>query len=101
MRLRGGSLTAQELGVQPDRGDQVVELVRDAAGQPAHGLHLLRKAQLLLEPNPLVHLMLESLVRVGKLFGAFFYPLLQLHAQGQHAPVAFLQLLAQVPDPGL
>ena len=30
-------------------GEQVVEVVRDAAGEPADGLHLLRLAELLLE----------------------------------------------------
>ena len=37
----------QELGVAADRGQEVVEVVRDAAGEPADRLHLLRLAELL------------------------------------------------------
>ena len=33
----------------PDDGEEVVEVVRHAAGQRAHGLHLLRQAELLLQ----------------------------------------------------
>ena len=39
----------QELAVADDHRQQVVEVVRDAAGEPADRLHLLRLAQLLLE----------------------------------------------------
>ena len=38
----------QQAGVADDDGQQVVEVVRDPAGQPADGLHLLRLAELLL-----------------------------------------------------
>ena len=38
-----------QLGVAANRGQQVVEVVGDAAGQPADRLHLLRLAQLILE----------------------------------------------------
>ena len=42
-----------DLGVADDRGQQVVEVVRDAAGQAADRFHLLRVAQLLFEDQPL------------------------------------------------
>ena len=44
-----------DLGVADDRGQQVVEVVRDAAGQAADRFHLLRVAQLLFEQQPLRH----------------------------------------------
>src|SRR5581483_4164841 len=40
---------AKELAVAEDRGQQVVEVVRDAAGEPADRLHLLRLQKLLFE----------------------------------------------------
>ena len=42
----------QELAVAGDRGQEVVEVVRDAAGEAADRLHLLRLAQLRLELAP-------------------------------------------------
>ena len=48
-RVRGSGVAPRdELGVADDGGEEVVEVVRDAAGEPADGLHLLRLAQLLL-----------------------------------------------------
>ena len=41
-----------DLGVADDRRQQVVEVVGDAAGETAHGLHLLRVAQLLFQQQP-------------------------------------------------
>ena len=43
-----------ELAVAADRGQQVVEVVRHAAGELADGLHLLRLPQLALEADPLL-----------------------------------------------
>ena len=43
---------AQQLAVAHDHREQVVEVVGDAAREPADRLHLLRLAQLLLEPPP-------------------------------------------------
>ena len=48
-RAVGREILAHEIGVPEDRGQHVVEVVRDAARQAADGLHLLRLAQLLLE----------------------------------------------------
>ena len=45
---------AQQLAVAHDHHEQVVEVVGDAAREPADRLHLLRLAQLLLEPPPLL-----------------------------------------------
>ena len=47
--LVGLEVAADQLRVAQDDGQQVVEVVRDAAGEPADGLHLLRLAELLLQ----------------------------------------------------
>ena len=54
-RVAFGQLGEQQLAVARDGRQQVVEIVRDAAGQPAHGLHLLRLQELLLEPTAFGH----------------------------------------------
>ena len=46
-RLLVGMSVEQQLAVSEDRGQQIVEVVRHAAGQPADGLHLLRLPELL------------------------------------------------------
>jgi len=43
----------QKLQISEDRGQQVVEIMGDAAGQSPHGLHLLSLQELLLQPLPL------------------------------------------------
>src|ERR1700722_14274546 len=45
----GGELGKQELAVSADGGERVVDVVRDAAGESADRLELLRLVQLLLE----------------------------------------------------
>jgi hypothetical protein len=47
-----GQLVEQKRAPAADHRQQVVEVVGDAARQPAHGLHLLRVEQLLLECRP-------------------------------------------------
>ena len=42
----------RQLDVADDRAEDVVEVVRDAAGERAEGFHLLRLAQLRFEPLP-------------------------------------------------
>ena len=42
-----------QAGVALDDGEQVVEVVRDARGELADGLHLLRLPELVLEMQPL------------------------------------------------
>ena len=49
----GAHLTLEQAAEAEDRGEQVVEVVSDAACQLADGLHLLGLAQLLLEAEPL------------------------------------------------
>ena len=46
-RIVGRELLEQQVGVAEDRGEQVVEVVRDAAGEPADRFHLLRLPELL------------------------------------------------------
>ena len=48
----GPETLQQKFGVSGNHHQQIVEVVRDAARQPADGLHLLRLAQLLFERAP-------------------------------------------------
>ena len=73
MRRVGGKVRAHQLAVAGDHGQQVVEVVGDAAGEPAEGLELLRLMELRLEPGPLllhalaiVELATQLLVRIGQ-----------------------------------
>ena len=50
LRRAFGTVVLHHLAVAEDRREDVVEVVRDAAGQGAHRLELLRLAQLRLEP---------------------------------------------------
>ena len=50
--IAGPEVAEQEAGVALDRGEQVVEVVGDAAGEAAEHLHLLRLGQLALQPLP-------------------------------------------------
>ena len=50
----------QQLQIAHDDGEQVVEIVRDAAGELAHGLHLLRLAELLLHLPTLGDVLLDG-----------------------------------------
>jgi hypothetical protein len=43
-------LANKQVAISKDRGQDVIEIMRDAACEPAHGFHLLRLQQLLLEP---------------------------------------------------
>src|SRR6266516_7833106 len=51
--IRGGEVLEEEVRIARDRREDVVEVVRDAARQPAHRFHLLGLPQLLLELNAL------------------------------------------------
>ena len=44
-----------KLSVTDDRGEHIVEIVRDSAGQLPDGLHLLRLAELFFEPPAFGH----------------------------------------------
>ena len=79
-RARGGLLD-EHLGVAQDASEDVVEVVRDAAGEAADRLHLLRLPQPLLEPRAL---------GVGKLA---LGDVAEVHHQRAHA-----RLLEQVAD---
>ena len=50
-RVRGPELLEDKVGVAQDSGQQIVEVVRDAAGQPANRLHLLGPVDLFLQPG--------------------------------------------------
>ena len=51
LRLLQVAARQQQIAVAGDHGQQIVEIVRHAAGQPAHRLHLLRLPELLLQPD--------------------------------------------------
>ncbi|OQA23805.1 MAG: hypothetical protein BWY59_02509 [Verrucomicrobia bacterium ADurb.Bin345] len=51
--LRQGSVHKQHAGIPEDRGQDVVEIVRDASGKASHGLHLLEMSHLGLEVEAL------------------------------------------------
>ena len=59
LRLSRGSALREDRAVAEDHGEQVVEVVRDAAGEPAERLHLLRLAQLALEALGLAQIVLH------------------------------------------
>ena len=46
-------LGADEVDIRHDRGQQIVEIVREAAGQLTHGLHFLRLTELRFHLAPL------------------------------------------------
>ena len=52
-RVLGSQILEQQVGVPRDRGEDVVEVVRDTPRQSPHGFHLLRLAQLLLQQDAL------------------------------------------------
>ena len=67
--------------MKPDDGrEDVVEIVGDAAGQRAEGLHLLRLAELGFDLLPLPCLLLQLIVGLLQLGSAFFNALLQVVA---------------------
>ena len=54
-RMRGPEILAREVGVGADHGEDVVEVMRDAAGELADRVHLLRLSQLIFELARLRH----------------------------------------------
>ena len=60
-RIVGAHPVDDDVGVAEDRGEQVVEVVSDAAGQPSHGFHLLRVTEQLLE----LHALAQCIVALG------------------------------------
>ena len=61
-RVGLGQAPLQHFEIADDHGEQVVEVVRDAAGQLADRFHFLRVTQLLLDPLPVRSGGLEALV---------------------------------------
>ncbi len=69
VRVRGRArshVRDRQLGIAPDRHQQVVEVVRDPARQTTDGLHLLRLAELFLQAFPLRHVPHDRQVAAGK-----------------------------------
>jgi hypothetical protein len=84
----------QQLQIAHDDGEQVVEIVRDAAGELAHGLHLLRLAELLLHRPTLSDVFLDG-DEVGD-----FVPLLDRRDRGELAEqLAVLPLIDKLAAP--
>ena len=102
VRMRRRDLAEDDVGVALHDGEQVVEVVRDAAGEPADRLHLLRLQELLLEllalgdvdadcpRRPLRQRALAGDVRPGDgplravLAGDRQLPVAELHARQRH-----------------
>ena len=79
IRFSRGSSTPRGDDLEPadHRGQQIVEIVGDAAGQLADRLHLLRLAQRLLGPLALADLGLEPVERGAQIGGALGDPRLE------------------------
>src|SRR5207249_7137909 len=56
------ALPIYQVGGAEDRGQKVVEVMRDAGREATHRLHLLRLAELLLEPLALRHVIDHDLL---------------------------------------
>src|ERR1051325_202079 len=69
----------EQLGIGEDDGEQVVEVVRDAAGELPDRFHLLRLAELLLEPAALAHVFREHLMAVHSAVFVAHGPSVQTH----------------------
>ena len=65
----GGQLVEHHAAVAADDGQQVVEVVRHAAGQPADGFHLLRLAQLVFQLAALGHVHAQAAEEQGRAVG--------------------------------
>ena len=83
-RIAGGEHPQQRLAVAVDDGEQVVEVVRDATGEPADRLHLLRVPQLclqagltLLGPLTFGHLLGEDPVGGSQFGGTLGHPVFE------------------------
>ena len=75
MRIVGGQTQQQELGPAGDDRQEVVEVVRDAAGELADGLHLLDLAQLRLAlPQSLLRALALGNIEHGRLDGRLALP---------------------------
>jgi len=85
---------AQEIQAGLDTGQQVVEIVGDAAGELAHGFHLLSLAQQLLGLGATVHLLAQLAIALLQFGG----PRLHLDLQGGTLAAQGLFGLAAVID---
>ncbi len=83
-----------------DAGEQVVEVVGDAPGELAHRLHLLRLAQRLLDPGPLLHLGGQARIGLGerrRALGHLRFQHLAVPRQGLAGPT-WSSMSVQVPN---
>ncbi len=86
-----GDVVDRHLGETDDRGEDVVEVVGDAPGQGADGLHLVGLAELFLEAVPLFHLFNEVPVCLFQFPGAL--PDAELEVVVDPAELLFGQVL--------
>ena len=70
-RLLGIDAAFDEFQIAQNSGQQIVEIMRDAAGEPPDGLELLRLGQRCLGFLALRHLDLQAVVGLGQFTGAF------------------------------
>jgi len=74
LRRAAGNRPLEQLGVNADRHQLVVELVRERTGETTEGVHALRRAQLVLEAQTLGALVGELGADLGEALGVFFDP---------------------------
>ena len=86
---------AQQLEIAEHRGQQVVEVVRHAAGELADRFQLLHVAQLVLGAGALGDLRQQLVVRMLELGGALLDPALELVVDLLQAQLALPQVLEQ------
>ena len=68
-----GELFFHQFGKADDDGKDVVEVVGDAAGEPAEGFHLVCLTELLFDSCPLGHFRCKLLIRLAQLRCSFLH----------------------------
>jgi hypothetical protein len=85
----------EQIEIADHGGEQVVEVVRDAAGELTDGFHLLRLQQDRLGALALADLRHQAVVGLGQLAGALLHPALEAGGKLAHARFGALALLQE------
>jgi hypothetical protein len=94
--IADGERALHEVHVAENRREQVVEVVRDAARQPSHRLHLLRLRELRLERSALGRIFDEQLENRARVIGGLEAP---AHPDGDRRAVAARPVGVHAQDP--
>src|SRR2546422_92046 len=107
LRVVGTERPAQEIHGAEDGGEQVIEVVGDAAGQAAHGLHFLGLAQPLLERALVRHVLDDELEALERPVRGPHWATVQAHRDNAAVPTppddlfdGGAELLATLEDAG-